>query len=217
MARWFKRKKSKKDKPAPAPARARKEKQAHVPTGPAIPTLDDAQQAIADGLVAAHGLGSDDAAILAYDPWLRGFFEATVPAASAQSAANWVLHEIQHVRKESGEEAIVLDGSGLAELITLVEDGTVSSRTGKELLNEVALSGERPKALVEARGLAQIDDADAIAKIAAEVVAANAGKAAAYRDGKKGLIGFFMGQVMKATSGKANPGEARKALEAVLG
>lgn len=200
---------------APAPRTRKPAAAAPVPSGPAIPTLSADQQKEADRLVADFGIGEEDAAILASDSWLQGLFEETASQVDAAQAANWVLHEVQRVRKS--DDAVRLTPAALASLIRLVSDGEISSRTAKELLAEVAASGGDPKAMVAERGLAQIDDSAALEEAARGVVADNPEKATAYREGKLGLIGFFMGQVMRRTEGKANPERAREILERVLG
>ncbi|MBO6574711.1 MAG: glutamine--tRNA ligase/YqeY domain fusion protein [Rhodothermales bacterium] len=201
--------------PEPQRPKPRKERQHVVQEGPAVPTLSPEQEATATALVASHGLDPDDGAILASDPWLLELFEATAERGDGRTAANWVLHEVQRVRKASRKE-LVLTAPALSTLIRLVADDVISIRTAKELLDEVAVSGDDPAVLVESRGLAQIADSGALEQAARKVVEANPGKAEAYRAGKKGLIGFFMGQLMRETGGKANPEMARKSLLALL-
>jgi glutaminyl-tRNA synthetase len=201
------------DAPERKPRRDRKEQ---VQEGPPTPTLTDAQQVEATRLVASFGIAADDSAILASDPWLLTLFEAAAQSADPITVANWVLHDVQRIRKSTPGE-VVLTADALTALIKMVDSEEVAARTAKELLAEVAVSGADPRALVEERGLRQIVDTSALEGKVDEVIAQNADKAAAYRDGKKGLIGFFMGQVMRLTGGKANPEMVRAMLEERLG
>jgi aspartyl-tRNA(Asn)/glutamyl-tRNA(Gln) amidotransferase subunit B len=93
----------------------------------------------------------------------------------------------------------------LSELIRMVEDGTISGKIGKEIFEETYRTSEPPKAIVERRGVQQISDEAALWEIVDKVVGANPKQAEAYAAGKDGLFGFFVGQVMKATQGRANP------------
>ncbi|NNE69169.1 MAG: glutamine--tRNA ligase/YqeY domain fusion protein [Rhodothermales bacterium] len=197
----------------PKPSRDRS---SQVQAGPPRPTLSPEQEKVAEELTAEFGVDPNDSAVLASDEWLLGLFRDAAADVEASTAANWVLHEVQRVRNASRKE-VVLQAPALVSIIELVDSGAISSRTGKELLGEVALSGADPSALVEERGLRQIDDSDQLAAIVQQVVSENAGKAEAYRGGKTGLMGFFMGQVMRHTGGKANPEMVRSLLEDALG
>ncbi len=104
----------------------------------------------------------------------------------------------------------------LAEIIRLVDAGTVNISTGKSLLDKVENTGRPPKEIVEAEGLAQVSDEAAIREICAKVIAENPEQVKTYQSGKEGLIGWFIGQVMKETQGKADPQAAREVLEGML-
>ena len=192
--------------------KSRRERKEQVQEGPPTPTLTDAEQVEAARLVETFGIAQDDSAILASDPWLLTLFESAAQSADAVTVANWVLHEVQRIRKSTSED-MVLTPEALTSLIAMVDSEEVAARTAKELLTEVAVSGADPRALVEERGLRQIVDTSALEGKVDEVIEQNADKAAAYRGGKKGLIGFFMGQVMRLTGGKANPEMVRAMLE----
>ncbi|HEY6037696.1 MAG TPA: hypothetical protein VIV58_25620, partial [Kofleriaceae bacterium] len=118
-----------------------------------------------------------------------------------------VGHALEHQRAlanvSHAQPAIEI--SPRAELIRLVEDGTISGKIGKEIFEESYRTGEAPLAIVERRGVQQISDEAALWEIVEQVVTANAKQAEAYASGKDGLFGFFVGQVMKATQGRANP------------
>ncbi|MFT5141648.1 MAG: glutaminyl-tRNA synthetase [Rhodothermales bacterium] len=200
--------------PAPAAGNRAKEKAAQVYDGPPIPTLSAEQALAAKELAKRYGVTADDSAILASDPWLQQMFESTAGLSDPGLAANWVIHDVQRLRKTS--EELALTPEALSAIIQMVSSEEVASRTAKELLAEVAISGEDPAALVEARGLRQIADSDLLESAVTKVIQANSGKVTAYREGKKGLIGFFMGQVMRETGGKANPEIVRSLLESAL-
>jgi aspartyl-tRNA(Asn)/glutamyl-tRNA(Gln) amidotransferase subunit B len=104
----------------------------------------------------------------------------------------------------------------LAEIIKLVEAGTVNTSTGKSLLEKVEASGQAPATIVQAEGLAKVSDQEAIRAVCAEVLAENPEQAASYKSGKVTLIGWFVGQVMKKMRGKADPQVAKTVLEELL-
>jgi glutaminyl-tRNA synthetase len=185
------------------------------PDAPPRPTLTAAQESDASRIASSFGLSGDDSAVLASDGWLLGLFEAAAAHASPGLVANWVLHEVQRLRKTSSDVP-ALTPESLASLINLVDSGAVAGRTAKELLAEVMFSGADPARLVKERNLGQIDDAEVLESAVQTVVAAHPDKAEAYRAGKLGLIGFFMGQVMRETGGKASPEVVRALLEAAL-
>jgi glutaminyl-tRNA synthetase len=156
--------------------------------------------------VAALGVAEEEAEILTREEAHAVLFEAVVGAgASPRGAANWVIHELPREIGGRTLENLPFSGADLGGLVGLVEDGTLSSSAAREVLAEMVETGEHPRQVVERRGLRQISDPGALAPVVEEVLAANAGKAQAYRGGKVGLLGFFVGQVMARTGGKANP------------
>ena len=161
--------------------------------------------------VREHGLSPDDARTIISDRPLAEYFEAVVKAhpgdRSGRMIANWMLTELLGALnadgKDIGESPVA--PATLSELIRMVEDGTISGKIGKEVFEETFKTGEAPKAIVERRGVQQISDEAALWEIVDKVVGANPKQAEAYAAGKDGLFGFFVGQVMKATQGRANP------------
>lgn len=154
------------------------------------------------------GLSAYDANILVDDRANAEYFEAAVAAgAPPKLAANWVMGDIAAYIKT--EKLAIADlpftPTNLAELIALIEDGTISGKIAKDLLPDLLAQGGSPKVIVEERGLVQISDTGAIEAIIQEILDANAGQLEQYRAGKTKLKGFFVGQVMKATQGKADP------------
>jgi aspartyl-tRNA(Asn)/glutamyl-tRNA(Gln) amidotransferase subunit B len=154
------------------------------------------------------GLSAYDVRILTDDAAMAGYFEATLVAgASAKQAANWLQGDIMgYLNSEKlGIDGIALTPAALAELLGLIEAQTISSKIAKDLLPELLTQGGSPKALVEAKGLTQISDTSAIEAMIDEVLAANPTELEQYRNGKTKLQGFFVGQVMKKTGGRADP------------
>ena len=126
--------------------------------------------------------------------------------ASAKGAANWLVHELQRERKDRTLAQLPFGPAQLAELVGLVEDGTISSKLGKKVLAVMLDEGGSPKAIVEAKGWVQVSDPAVIGPLVAAALAANPDHVARYKGGNERLAGFFVGQVLKASGGKANPG-----------
>ena len=106
--------------------------------------------------------------------------------------------------------------SMVAELVELVEDGTISGKQAKDVFAEMADTGDAPGAIVELRGMKQVSDAGAIEEIVDRIIESNPGQVAGYRGGKTGLLGFFVGQVMRETGGQANPQVVNEVLKRKL-
>jgi aspartyl-tRNA(Asn)/glutamyl-tRNA(Gln) amidotransferase subunit B len=154
------------------------------------------------------GLSAYDARLLTDDRAVAEYFEAVVAiGTSAKQAANWVMGDITAYLKETklNIRDMALQPATLAELLTLIEDGTISGKIAKEILPELLTNGGSAKELVDSKGLTQISDASALEKIVDEVIADHPQELAAYRNGKTKLQGFFVGQIMKRTSGRADP------------
>jgi aspartyl-tRNA(Asn)/glutamyl-tRNA(Gln) amidotransferase subunit B len=154
------------------------------------------------------GLSAYDARVLTDDRLVAEYFEATVAAkANPKQAANWVMGGIAaYLNTEKLTiTQIALKPLILAELINLVEEGTISNNIAKELLPELLSQGGSAKELVERKGLIQISDTAELEALIDEVIAANPKELEQYRNGKTKLQGFFVGQVMKKTNGRADP------------
>ncbi|CAN5723336.1 Asp-tRNA(Asn)/Glu-tRNA(Gln) amidotransferase subunit GatB [soil metagenome] len=158
-----------------------------------------------------HGLAPDDARTLISERALADYFDAAEQAhpgvASGRTLANWLLSELLGALNADGKtiDETPMPAKTLSDLVVLVETGTISGKIGKEIFEESYKTGEAPAAIVERRGVQQISDEAALWEIVEQVVAANAKQAEAYAAGKDGLFGFFVGQVMKLTQGRANP------------
>jgi aspartyl-tRNA(Asn)/glutamyl-tRNA(Gln) amidotransferase subunit B len=154
------------------------------------------------------GLSAYDARVLTDDSKVAEYFEATVAGGgNAKQAANWVMGDITaHLKNEKlGIDELPLKPENLAELISLIEEGTISGKIAKEILPELFAKGGSPKQLVEEKGMVLIADASALEAILDEVLAAHPKELEQYHNGKTKLKGFFVGQVMKKTQGRADP------------
>jgi aspartyl-tRNA(Asn)/glutamyl-tRNA(Gln) amidotransferase subunit B len=158
-----------------------------------------------------HGLSADDARTIVGDRALAEYFDAAVQAHPAEPShrtiANWMLTELLGALNAGGKSIAEspVPPARLCELVRLVEDGTISGKIGKEVFAECYRTGEAPAAIVDRKGVRQISDEAALAEIVDRVVTANPKQTEGYRGGKDGLFGFFVGQVMKETQGRANP------------
>jgi aspartyl-tRNA(Asn)/glutamyl-tRNA(Gln) amidotransferase subunit B len=170
-----------------------------------MPELPDARRT---RFVSQYGIPEYDAGVLTQSAQLADYFEAVASASGAPKAAsNWVMGELLRTLKARGSEIpeTLVAPAALAELVRLVENGTISSTTGKEVFAEMCTSRRSAGEIVAAGGLAQNSDETALAAIVGDVIAAHADAAAQFRAGKAATLGFLVGQVMKRSGGKANP------------
>ena len=166
-----------------------------------------------------YQLPSYDAGVLTSSRILADYFEDVARlSGKPKAASNWVMGDILRFLNEEKrdiKECPIIPQS-LAEMIQLIEDGTISGKMAKDIIEEMYRTGRPPKAIIEEKGMIQITDEAAIAKIIADVLAANTGQVEQYRGGKEKLFGYFVGQVMKATQGKANPQLINELLKKML-
>jgi len=169
-----------------------------------LPELPDAKRA---RFISDYRLSPEDADVLIGERASADYFEAVARGRDPKLAANWVMVELFGVlnRLGRGIESSPVSSVMLGELLDLIQDGTLSGRLGKEVFAAMVDTGKRAAAIVEERGLKQVSDSGAIEAAVDTVLAAQADKVAEYRAGREKLFGFFVGQVMKATQGKANP------------
>ncbi|MBD2303988.1 Asp-tRNA(Asn)/Glu-tRNA(Gln) amidotransferase subunit GatB [Chroococcidiopsis sp. FACHB-1243] len=154
------------------------------------------------------GLSAYDARVLTDERSVAEYFEATVAAgASPKQAANWIMGDIAAYLNSNklNITELALKPNTLAELIQLIEGNTISGKIAKDILPELLTQGSSAKELVERKGLIQISDRSAIEAIVEQVIAANPKELEQYRNGKTKLLGFFVGQVLKQTGGRADP------------
>jgi aspartyl-tRNA(Asn)/glutamyl-tRNA(Gln) amidotransferase subunit B len=170
-----------------------------------LPELPDARRR---RFVAQYALPDYDASLLTQSHALAAYFEATAAAAgNPKAASNWIMGELTRKMNEDAVriEQVPLTPDALAGLIRLVDSGTISGPTAKEVFEKMYASGRSAQAIVEAEGLARIDDEAAVQATVAKVLAAHADAVTQYRAGKKQTFGFLVGQVIKSMGGKANP------------
>jgi aspartyl-tRNA(Asn)/glutamyl-tRNA(Gln) amidotransferase subunit B len=166
-------------------------------------------------------LSTYDAGVLSASREMGAYFEAVVAALGtphAKLAANWAMGELSSLLNRDGLE--IADSrvppAALAALLARIVDATISGKIAKDVLESMWADGKPADAIIETKGLKQITDSGAIERIIEEVIKANPKQLAEYRSGKDKLLGFFVGQVMKASGGKANPGQLNELLKAKL-
>ncbi|MFW5436050.1 Asp-tRNA(Asn)/Glu-tRNA(Gln) amidotransferase subunit GatB [Paenibacillus apiarius] len=171
-----------------------------------IPELPDARKA---RYTAEYGLSGYDAEGITSSKKLADLFEESLQyTKDAKAVANWIMGDLLGYLNGNGIEidAVKLSSQGLGEMIGLIEKGTISSKIAKTVFKEMLESGKSPQVIVEEKGLVQISDEGAIKAIVEQMIAKNPQSVEDYRAGKEKAIGFLVGQVMKETKGKANPG-----------
>jgi aspartyl-tRNA(Asn)/glutamyl-tRNA(Gln) amidotransferase subunit B len=181
-----------------------------------IPELPEAKR---NRFVTALGITPYDAEVLATTRARADYFEAMIKAgASGKNAANWMQTELLRRLNDSGKEIedSPVTPAALAELLKLVESGQISGSIGKKVFATMFDSGRAAAEIVAAEGLAQISDTGAIEAAAREVIAKNPDNVAKFRSGNEGVFKFFVGQVMKATKGQANPQSVNDAVRKLL-
>ena len=176
---------------------------------------------LADRLAAwpdLHGISAADADLLTGDRATGDLFAAAVDAgAPAPAAARWIVNELPPALGDRELADTPLTGAGLAALVAAVESGAITGAAAKDVLAEMVSRGGEPAEIIAERGLTQVSDEATISAMADEVFAANPDKVDLYRAGKTALFGFFVGQVVRASQGKANPQVVQKVLAARLG
>ncbi len=180
-----------------------------------MPELPAQKRARYQGL----GLREYDANVVVEQMELALFFDKVLElGANAKTAVNFIMGEIAAYLKEEKLELAEtkLTPENLAELISLIEKGTISNNIGKQIIVEMMQTGKAASKIVEEKGLSQISDEGAIKEIVQKVVDANPTQVEAYRNGKTNLLGFFVGQIMKETKGRANPKTVNELLRGIL-
>ncbi len=218
-----------------SPDSTKKESVAHTPNP--LSGLDVASEARAHSLVQEFQLPLESAAVLAGSPGLESWFRRAAGSHSAHSAsdqaaraesapadalANWLVQELRPLLRTADGDAdghagsVPIPPEHFRALVSMHHRGTLSSRLAREVLADMLTSGDSPDRIVERLGLEQISDEEALSTVMGAVLDAHPDRVAAYREGKKGVIGFFMGQVMQKTGGKANPQVVRHLMETAL-
>jgi aspartyl-tRNA(Asn)/glutamyl-tRNA(Gln) amidotransferase subunit B len=178
-------------------------------------TLPELPIARAQRFMSAHGLPEYDALVLTTEKELADFYETTAKACGNHKAAsNWVMTEVLRELKQAEKQIkdSPIRPEQLGKLIALIDNNTISGKIAKTVFLEMWQSGKDPEIIVKEKGLVQITDTGAIEKIIDDVIAANTQQVADYRGGRTKLFGFFVGAVMKASKGQANPDMVNKIL-----
>ena len=166
-----------------------------------------------------YGLSAYDAGVLVAERATAEFFETAAKAGGdAKLAANWLTVELFGRLNKTGQslDEIKIDAEGLGGLVKLIKDGTISGKIAKDVFDEMLETGKPAAEIVDAKGLKQISDTGELESVVDKLIADNPGQVDAYRGGKTGLIGWFVGQVMKETKGQANPAMVNQLLKAKL-
>ena len=170
-----------------------------------LPELPEQQR---QRFVSALRLNEYDAEVLTASRALAEYFEAGVKAhGNAKLVANWVMGEITRALNDSNTsiETCPVTPMQLAGLLKLIDSGTISGKIAKTVFDGMWKEGKSPESIIEEQGLVQVSDSGALENIIDDIMAANAVQVKEYRDGKEKIFGFFVGQVMKVSKGKANP------------
>lgn len=166
------------------------------------------------------GLSEYDASVIVEQIGLALFFDKVLElGANPKTAVNFIMGEITAYLKEEHIEITdtKLTPDNLAELISLIEKGTISNNIGKQIIIEMMKDGTKASVIVEKKGLSQISDEGAIKELVQKVVDAHPNEVEAYKNGKTNLLGFFVGQVMKETKGRANPKTVNQLIKEIIG
>jgi aspartyl-tRNA(Asn)/glutamyl-tRNA(Gln) amidotransferase subunit B len=180
-----------------------------------LPELPDEKKA---RFIAAYGLSAYDASVLISERASADYFENVANGRDGKLAANWVINELFGRLNKEGKsvETSPVSAAQIGGIVDLISSGTISGKIAKDVFEIVWTEGGNPAEIVEKRGLKQVTDMGAIEKAVDDIVAANPDKVEAAR-AKPNMLGWFVGQVMKTTGGKANPRAVNDMLKAKLG
>ena len=174
-----------------------------------VAPMGEAEQALYDQYIHEYQLNTMVADILARDRILSAFYSDSMGTSTTKShsviLANMITNEVAKVFKESSREALKFTPAQVGLLARMIDEGTISNKIAKQVFDEMVQTGENPDNIVQAKGLIQISDPAQILPVIDEVIAKNQDNLAKYKAGNTNLFGFFVGQVLKATGGKANP------------
>lgn len=161
----------------------------------------------------SYRLSGDDAEVLTRNVGISRFFEDAIAEHNdPPSVANWIVNEVAREAKGKAFEDLPFAGASIGKLVALIDTGTISGRIAKDVMAEMFRAGEDPGVVVKRLGLEQISDEAALGDIIDRIMVGHGDKVTAYRSGKTALQGFFLGQIMKETEGKANPTVVRRVL-----
>jgi aspartyl-tRNA(Asn)/glutamyl-tRNA(Gln) amidotransferase subunit B len=181
-----------------------------------VPELADAKQ---QRFISQYALPEYDAQVITSSKDLADYFERCVELLDRpKMISNWIMGELLRELNNSGTDVrrSPVTPQQLVDLLTLVERGTISLKAAREIFPEIYRTGKAPEELVRERGLTQVSDDAALLSLIDDVLAKNGGQVEQYKAGKEQVLGFFVGQVMKASRGKANPGKVNELLKKKL-
>ncbi len=183
-----------------------------------LPELPDAK---CERFIGAYGLPAYDAEVLTSSRELADYFETSVSAHpnNPKQTSNWIMGSLLALLNTEGKDIgqSPVSPGALAALLKLVDDGIISGKIAKTVFDEMAKTGKPPEVIVQEKGLMQVSDTSALEQVAHQIIARYPKEAADYRGGKEKVFGFFIGQVMKETRGKANPQMVNDILKRQLG
>jgi aspartyl-tRNA(Asn)/glutamyl-tRNA(Gln) amidotransferase subunit B len=171
-------------------------------------------------LVSDYRLPEYDAGVLTASKGIADYFEACVALFNQpKTVSNWVMGELTRELNNSGTDvsASPVSPERLVSLLQMVDKGTISLKVAREIFPELYSSGKSPEQIVQEKGLTQVSDEGALEKVIADVLTKNPSQVAQFKEGKQQVLGFLVGQVMKASGGKANPGKVNELLKKKLG
>ena len=180
-----------------------------------LPELPDAKK---ERFINDYGLSSYDAGVLVSEKAIADYFEKAAKGRDSKIIANWVIGDLFALLNKTNktiEDPPILPES-LGELIDFIQDGTISGRIAKEVFESMAVSGKAAAAIIEEKGLKQVSDVKELAKVIKQVLSDHPNELSEYKNGKEKVFGFFVGQVMKLTAGKANPAKVNEILKKEL-
>ena len=181
--------------------------------------LPELPEAKLERFIREYGIPRYDAEVLTADQAMAGYFDACVQLhGDGKACANWVMGEIQRRLNDAGISigASPVSPERLVGMLKRIDDNTISGKIAKTVFDEMWKSGKSADAIIEEQGLKQVTDTGAIETIIDEIIAANPGQVEEYRGGKEKVFGFFVGQIMKASKGKANPAAVNELLKQKL-
>ena len=180
-----------------------------------LPELPDAKK---ERFINDYGLSSYDAGVLVSEKAIADYFEKAAKGRDSKIIANWVIGDLFALLNKTNktiEDPPILPES-LGELIDFIQDGTISGRIAKEVFESMAVSGKAAAAIIEEKGLKQVSDVKELTKVIKQVLSDRPNELSEYKNGKEKVFGFFVGQVMKLTAGKANPAKVNEILKKEL-
>ena len=180
-----------------------------------LPELPDAKK---ERFINDYGLSSYDAGVLVSEKAIADYFEKAAKGRDSKIIANWVIGDLFALLNKTNktiEDPPILPES-LGELIDFIQDGTISGRIAKEVIESMAVSGKAAAVIIEEKGFKQVSDVKELTKVTKQVLSDHPNELSEYKNGKEKVFGFFVGQVMKLTAGKANPTKVNEILKKEL-